>query len=227
MALIGFSGAHRTGKTTLAKKFAEVNGFVYVDAGVSELLKEAGYDSSRIQTLGFVDFIKAQRIVLNHIIAVAQRFAPDPNETYVMDRTPLDAVAYYRAYFSGAFFYQLCDTNEKASRLDALLNEYTQEARAACKQYFAMIVGVQPGIEIREEEGKALAKDAFVEQLHVILTGEMYGFSEGTRSVNPYCAMLSRDMIDLDERVETANYLWKDALALSFYESKKSARSYS
>lgn len=218
MALIGFCGAHRTGKTTLAKQFAKANGFVYVDASVSKCLSDAGLDSSSIQTLDIHEFVLAQNLVLNHIVTLAEELAPDPKRTYVMDRTPIDALIYYRAYFSGKFFYEA--QTACSEQFNLAFQDYVNRAHDACRRFYTAIFGVQPGIEVKAEHGKALATDAFIEQLNALVVGEIFTFSEHLKTLYPYCAILNHAIIDLDERVATVNALWTEALALSLCESK-------
>ena len=218
MALIGFCGAHRTGKTTLAKKFAKANGFVYVDACVAKCLSDAGLDSSSIQTLDVHEFVLAQNLILNHIVTIARELAPDPKRTYVMDRTPLDALIYYRAYFDGRFFYdaQLACPEQ----FNRAIQDYVNKAHSACRRYYSTLIGVQPGIKIQAEDGKALASDAFIEHLNILLVGELVTFSEGLKTSIPHCAIINRGIIDLDERVEVASSLWAEGLAVNLCESK-------
>lgn len=209
----------------MAKEFAKVNGFVYVDACVSKCLNEAGFDSSNIQTLPIHEFLMAQNLVLNHIVTIASEVAPDPQRTYVMDRTPLDAVAYYRAYFGGKFFYDA----ELAcpEQFNRVVQDYVNRAHTACRNHYSTIIGVQPGIKILAEDGKALASNAFIEHLNVLLVGELISFSERLKTSTPHCVILNRDIIDLDERVEVASNLWSEGLALNFFESKLNIRSHS
>lgn len=213
MALIGFCGAHRTGKTTLAKAFAQRNGFEYIDACVSQVLKKAGYDPSKLQTLLIKDFLEAQKLVLHHITEVAKLCAQDPDKTYVMDRTPLDALAYFRAYFNGAFFYDL-----KNVRGGELFHEiyagYVNSAYDACCRYYAAILMIQPGIPIVAEEGKALADSTFIEHINMLMIGDLDTLCAVYESNAPLCDLMPRETIDLNERLFMADVLWGKALIM-------------
>jgi AAA domain len=84
----GFAGAHRTGKTTLAKLVAEDLGWHYHDASVSRIMKEAG-----INAVGDVPMearIEAQEFLLQRYLQNLSK-APRP---IITDRTPLDMVGY-------------------------------------------------------------------------------------------------------------------------------------
>lgn len=84
----GFSGAHRCGKTTLARLVADDLGMHFHDASVSKIMREAG-----INAVGDVppeQRIEAQEFLLRRFLSDLKK-APAPLLT---DRTPLDMIGY-------------------------------------------------------------------------------------------------------------------------------------
>jgi hypothetical protein len=84
----GFAGAHRTGKTTLAKKVAEDLGWFYHDASVSKIMREAGINA--VGDVPIMQRIEAQEFLLKRYLKELQ-WASRP---MVTDRTPLDMIGY-------------------------------------------------------------------------------------------------------------------------------------
>ncbi|CAN0470801.1 unnamed protein product, partial [Phaeothamnion confervicola] len=86
--MIGFAGAHRSGKTTLARAAAQRLGRHFHDASVTRIMKEAGVDG--VADLPIPQRIAAQEFLLKRFVAELAK-APRPAIT---DRTPLDMIAY-------------------------------------------------------------------------------------------------------------------------------------
>jgi len=86
--MFGFAGAHRTGKTTLAKAVAERLGIRYYDASVSRIMMEKQIHS--VSDLPILQRIEAQEYLLQrHLEDIAK--LPRP---CITDRTPLDFIGY-------------------------------------------------------------------------------------------------------------------------------------
>lgn len=86
--MIGFSGAHRSGKTTLARAVAEQSGIHFHETNTSAMLKARGIDPVGVHDLGAR--IELQWIILhNHLEEIAK--LPRP---CIVDRTPADMYAY-------------------------------------------------------------------------------------------------------------------------------------
>lgn len=221
MALIGICGAHRTGKSTLAKKWAERNKFVYQDVNVSGALKEAGFDSSCIQTLPPDEFIQAQTVVLDRIESVCKTLNHVPEEHFVLDRTPIDALGYFRSYFNGADWYLLQNrSREEQAHFNNIYMSYVRRAYEDCR-YFMMMVLVQPGIQIVEEDGKALADPCFMNQLNCMMTGDLLAVDELFPDLAPTSYFIERAMIDLEERLDLLDDWFNRTLLYNYAESFK------
>ena len=84
----GFAGAHRTGKTTLAKQVAEDMGYHFHDASVSKIMRAHGINAVGDIPLG--ERIAAQEFLLDKFLENLKS-APRP---MITDRTPLDMIGY-------------------------------------------------------------------------------------------------------------------------------------
>ncbi len=125
----GFAGAHRTGKTTLAKLVAEDLKMTYHDASVSKIMKEAG-----INAVGDVPLqarIEAQEFLLKRYLKDLQ-WAPRP---LVTDRTPLDMIGYALG--------ELTMHNTDAA-LGRRFDDFCDACIGATVQHFDTIVVVRP-----------------------------------------------------------------------------------
>lgn len=207
MALIGLCGAHRTGKSTLARELAKY-GFEYVDAGVSKVLSDNGFDPESIQELGYVEFYMAQKLVLEHIMEIAYECSRDLDNTYVMDRTPLDALAYFQCFFNGRFCYRMSQyADDEGENFRQNYERYTEMAYSAAHRYVCLIQ-VQPGIQLVKEKGKALADEVFIEQLNTLLLGDASTLDLEYPS-SPFVFIMPRNIIDMNQRVNFVTEAWR------------------
>ena len=88
---IAFIGAHRTGKTTLAKAVCEATGVPYVPISTSQVFKDNGLDPS--DKLDIWTRFDIQKKILLH----AYDIWFDMDQQFICDRTPLDMLAYMLA----------------------------------------------------------------------------------------------------------------------------------
>jgi hypothetical protein len=154
--LIGLTGAHRVGKTTLAREFAKQEGYTFIETSASRSMLAAGFDPARDYTL--VQRLDAQRAVLEGLVA-AYRAAP---ARFITDRTPIDSAAYLLADV----------TRENAGpMLQGEIMEYVSDCIEATNRYFAVLVLVQPGIRLVGEAGKAPAEPAYQDHIHNLIGG--------------------------------------------------------
>ena len=89
--VFGFAGAHRSGKTTLAKDVSDALGIHFHQTNTAEMLARHGIDP--VGKHGLVDRLEIQRLILkNHLAELAR--LPRP---VIVDRTPADMFAYMAA----------------------------------------------------------------------------------------------------------------------------------
>src|SRR3954465_9433351 len=85
----GISGAHRAGKSTLARETAKSLGIHYLDASTTEIMKGTGFYPVGPGS-SFEKRLIAQEFLLKEFAKMAMK-APYP---FISDRTPLDYIAY-------------------------------------------------------------------------------------------------------------------------------------
>jgi predicted ATPase len=132
----GFAGAHRTGKTTLAKAVAEDLKMAYHDASVSKIMREAGINA--VGDVPLAQRVEAQEFLLKRYLKDLQ-WAPRP---LVTDRTPLDMIGYMLG--------EVTMHNTDAA-LGARIQDYVDACIQATIRHFDTIIVVQP-LEVYVED---------------------------------------------------------------------------
>lgn len=181
--LIGISGAHRTGKTTLAKGFAKkVNG-VFVPTDFSSVFKEAGIKPDA--NLQFPLRMEFQWKLLANIRAMCEGIR---GGMHIMDRTPIDLIA-YTLYYIAKF-----DLNHEAQMM---VQTYIEQCIGLANSHFSLIYLIQPGIE-NPKEGSFKARLDAVFQDHLNQLMKAYLSEE---SFNVPAVRLSRGITDYERRL--------------------------
>lgn len=177
---IGLCGAHRSGKTTLAKSLAVRLNFDFLQTSATSVFAKLGLDPK--DNLNFNDRFRVQLAILNEFILLWSNCEGN----YVSDRTPLDLLAYFLADLRG-------DSEIKPSQL----NFYTDSCFDACEKYFSNLILVQPGIPLIYEPGKAAMNIGYIEHLNVIMTGLL----QQSPIESSGKLIIPRSILLLDERV--------------------------
>lgn len=157
---LGIVGSHRSGKTTLAKAYAEKWNIPFVETKVSDIFKELGVDPSTLNNIN-------KRIGIQfEILKRTCKLYEDANILggFISDRTPLDMLAYTLADVGNCLL---------PIETERLVAQYTTECIQATNRYFSTLLLVQPGIPIVEAQGKAAASPAFMEHINSLLLGLM------------------------------------------------------
>lgn len=179
---IGLSGSHRTGKSTLAKMFAEKNpDFKLVTTTVSGTYSKLGLDPKVMYDFG--KRLEIQRHILDDL---TQQYK-EGGLLFIADRTPIDFIAYTLA--------DITRDNYDGS-YDAELIQYINDCYDVTNTYFGMIMVVQPGITAIEAELKAPANAGYIEHVNNLVLG-----AATDRRLNAMHFALSRETVDLAERV--------------------------
>lgn len=92
MNRFGISGAHKSGKTTLAKALAAKWNMTYVDVRLSDVNRAFGVSPNEI--IPFARRLEVQQNIVAHCINLFS----DAEENYIADRTFLDVAAYTLSY---------------------------------------------------------------------------------------------------------------------------------
>lgn len=127
--MFGFTGAARSGKTTLAKRVSEEIAIPYFDAATTQAAKEAGFNA--VGNLPIGERMELQEFLLKTYLKRVED-APRP---FITDRTPLDMIAYTMAEVS-----MHGTTLEQGKRI----HKYYEDCLKAVNNLFHLIIIVRP-----------------------------------------------------------------------------------
>ena len=154
---IGLCGAHRTGKTTLARQYAEKHGIQFVETSVSSIWREMGLDPGI--PVDFETRLTVQEEILKRIDAKLANYA---GLDFITDRTPLDMAAYTLADAIHGTVPDGCQER---------LANYVNACFESTNKRFSIVLLVQPGIVPVHEEGKAIINAGYMEHLNSLMLG--------------------------------------------------------
>lgn len=186
--IVGITGAHRGGKSTLARAYAEKHKLEYLASPVSSIFRELGYDPSI--TYDFTTRLDIQEEILKRL---DKQYAEVRGiRMVVTDRTPIDMLA-----------YTLGDVNGQTLRAadEPRLKQYIKNCFEVMNKRFSVLLVVQPGIPVLWEEGKASLSDGYIEHVASLVLG----FSVDERMSVPHF-YIPRHMLDPVERLTALEY---------------------
>jgi len=167
---IGLCGAHRTGKTTLARRYAEQREIPFLQTSTSAIFKRHGLDPAK--PMRFSMRLWIQGLVLADAKAMWQGATH-----FITDRTPIDFMA-----------YALADIQDDTEFDESALKEYMAQCFAALNKHFRYLVVIQPGIPLVFETGKAKLSNAYIEHLNTLMLCLCHDNHNRTKvSVMPRC----------------------------------------
>jgi predicted ATPase len=186
--MIGLTGANDTGKTTLAKAFAQAKDIPFVQTSGSAVFKMLGLDPSK-------DYPIEERLAIQEAIlqAFEIQYADATARTplWISDRTPIDLASYMLADVSR-------ETLAGKPGLARMIDDYKKRCIASANRFFSVVVLVQPGIPLTQNRpGKAPSCPAFMEHLNHLQFGLMK--DESVHFKNFY---IPRRYTELSQRVE-------------------------
>jgi hypothetical protein len=154
--MLGLCGSHRTGKSTLAKAFAEEFGVKFVATGATATFERLGVDPKK--DYPFEVRLTIQREILKDCNELYSR----SGVRFITDRTPIDFLA-----------YTLADVSRENVRgsVEADLAQYITDCYECANKHFTTLVLLQPGIVAVEAAGKAPASAGFMEHLNALCLG--------------------------------------------------------
>jgi len=183
MSLIGLCGAHRTGKTSLAKAYAKKHGIAFMETSVSAIFKELGLDPAA--SFDFKTRLDIQEVILERLDAMYSMVAPV--SFAIVDRTPIDMLGYTMAEAIG---------HTVGGADQARFAKYAERCFEVTNRRFSTLVLVQPGIPLIEEEGKAAINQAYIEHLNSLMLG--LTVDERIKCSHFY---ILRALTDMDDRI--------------------------
>jgi hypothetical protein len=155
MMSFGLCGAHRSGKTTLAKLVAEGIGVPYVNSSVREALLASGVDP-------VAPMSPAQRILVQemYLSLYEQRVLANTPRPFITDRTPIDIAAYLLGEMG-------MHSEDHSERIEALLARCFRLTR----EHFSHLIVVPPLPFYAIEPGKPPMNKGYQWHIHALVTG--------------------------------------------------------
>lgn len=154
--MIGLCGAHRTGKTTLAREYSQATDIPFVQTSASEVFKAMGFDPKQ-------DYeFKIRMLIQNQILDASEALWRTYSGEFITDRTPIDMLAYTMADIQRE---NLDKDDEK------IFLEYQKRCIEVTNRQFSTLTVIQPGIKLVEAEGKAPANEAYIEHINTLIVG--------------------------------------------------------
>ena len=184
--IIGLTGAHRSGKSTLAKAVAEDLGITFLPQSFGEAARRHGVDAVAPMTL--LDRVSIQEKILeDHAVMVR-----DIKGIILVDRTPVD----YLAYLLGEFHMQSHLSVDPA--VLERVHTYKERALDVVDSYYESLFVVQPLDHYAVEEGKPAFNRAYQDHIQLLIDGACMNL-EGTVTINWV------NVTDLEERRAAVN----------------------
>jgi predicted ATPase len=187
-------GAHRTGKTTLARHYAQKTGCLFLETSTSAVFAELGVDPAK--PMDFKTRMNAQEKILETL--EAQYRAVSLKHDVITDRSPLDMIAYTMGDAVGDAVPE--DQQERFAK-------YIDKCFEVTNKYFGVVVLVQPGIAMEPTPGKAAANRAYCEHLNLLLKGVM---GDDRLTIQGY--HLKKTSVDLEKRFAALDFCVKRSL---------------
>lgn len=182
---IGFCGAHRTGKTTLAKAIAEIYGYDFINSSASGVYARFGFVPN--QSLSIQERYSVQCSLLGDYL---ERISGRDN--FVTDRTPFDYIGYMLSELNTeAFLGDNCMT-------DAKLDKYLAACQSAASKTLDLAFFVEPAIPVVAADGKGNLSKHFINNVSTHIQNAVFNrpvSSDGLRLVVPI-------MKDIGTRIE-------------------------
>lgn len=184
-------GAHRVGKTTLARAFAQKHDIPFVQTGASEVFKALGLDPK-------AEYPIDQRIAIQaailHAFEAQWLDACSRTTFYISDRSPLDLASYLLADVTR-------QTLAGQPAVAEAVVHYVARCISSANRFFSTIVLVQPGIKLVEEKGKAPACPAYMEHLNSLQFGLLMDQRLETKGY-----AIKRQFLTVDERIASVEH---------------------
>lgn len=189
---LGFSGAHRTGKTTLANKLRELNSCPFAQTSMSKIATDMGIKVGL--DMAFEDRIRFQEAGL---AAFEADYSKAGSGLFVTDRTPLDLAAYVITAWHPSFA-----TPEQTE----WARDYVKRCVAATNKWFFQVTIVQPAdIPYADAEQKGENIDFYRDNLNSVILGLAW-----SDEIYSAVDVVPRSVTRLDDRVRHVTNTYSD-----------------
>lgn len=200
--IFALCGAHRTGKTTLAEKFAKEIGAEFLSVSVSKLQKEIGFNSAK-QDYSFDERMRVQEYLINRLDDI---YEANYGTDIVSDRSPIDLMAYALVNAGPNL------TEYQSARLKRYLDRCVEVANIHC----VGVLLIQPGVPLIKDEKSGPCSEGFIEHLNAVIFGLIN--SDNMEDVPAF--YVPRHIVDLEKRVA----ICKNALSRSMVRNESRKR---
>jgi hypothetical protein len=180
--MIGLAGAHRTGKTSLARESTRALGLPFAETSISDVFFALGMDPA--EPMDFKTRFMVQSVILKTCIEKWSGY----KGAFLSDRTPIDMLAYTMADIQGK-------TLDKTG--EHLMAKYFADCINATNRHFGSILLVQPGIPIVPAPGKAALSRGYIEHLNTVIAGLLV-----RKDINTQVSFIRRETLDMQSRVK-------------------------
>ena len=155
--VFAFTGAHRAGKSTLAKRVAEDLGIEFYETKSGDVLKQAG-----INLVGNMDLKQrmiAQELLLDHHLNMLKEL-PRP---LIVDRCPIDMFAYTVG--------EVAMHSVKDPELDAQIQRYLDRCLHMMEMHYAVAIICPPLPAYDAQDGKPPPSRTYQTHIHHLISG--------------------------------------------------------
>lgn len=189
--MIGLAGAHRTGKTTVAKEFAEKTGMPYYTISASDVIASMGLTCDQIMDLDTrLNVQEALVMKCDEVFGDAVKNAP-----FIADRTPLDVAAYL-----------LADAGQELSDPQIQkINKLVSDCFTITNGAFQAVMYVPMGIPYKWEPGKPLPNSAYQYHIGSIILGLL----GDVKNQVPYW-FYTKEAANVTQRIAILDHIWQE-----------------
>lgn len=187
---IALAGAHRVGKTTLAKELAKTLGVPFVQSSVSSAELWNTYGFSPTDNMTFPERLGIQEHVLKYLKTV---IADNPRG--VFDRSFIDLIGYLYANVDGA------TSNLFSTRVDKFVSDCIYNHKTS----FCGIVLIQPGINVKataDKYGKVYLAKPYIETVNSNVLSIMYNYLIVGDEQSSSTVIIPRNCLTVDNRLK-------------------------
>jgi AAA+ ATPase superfamily predicted ATPase len=193
--LVGFSGAHRSGKTTTAIEVAKKLDVEYINANVRNSVEVwTSFSPSDYMTFG--ERIQVQEFILNDMERLLEKNRLDRFSSFIIDRTPIDILAYLLTNID----------NTTSSIFDSRGQDLIERCLDLSSKYFTHFVVIPasiPFVRGDNKSGKVYDSRMYQESLTNMIAGTYYRYIERMSSENRKTLIIVPDeLVDLSMRVD-------------------------
>lgn len=190
--LIGIMGAHRVGKTTLARELQSNCDAHFSPFSASAVIAKHNLDARTIATLE--QRITVQEDILEHYVDYL-KITKTQHERVVVDRTPLDFIAYLYGDIGSV------SCSEITENIQERITDYRDKCLHLAGAEFSLLLHVQPGIAIVEDSKSAAPQRNYIDHLDLIF----HGLARYMQQVQTPYVCIPKACCDLKQRVAIAH----------------------